>query len=97
LGASNSNGINGSQNQLVFSGVRVAQSFVFCAVVCRPLFVLFSFSFGRCVFYNSDKYQLFFLFMLITNKGSSYKIFKLMDFIIGDVVQIGTSVRGGKK
>ena len=35
--------------------------------------------------------------MLITNKGSSYKIFKLMDFIIGDVVQIGTSVRGGKK
>ena len=35
---------------LVLSRVRVAQSLVFCVVICRSLFVLFCpFSFGHCV------------------------------------------------
>ena len=37
----------------IFSGVRVARSVVFCVVFCRSLFLLLSFSFGRCVFSSS--------------------------------------------
>jgi hypothetical protein len=33
----------------VFSGVRVAQSLVFCEVFCRSLFVFWSFSIGHCI------------------------------------------------
>ena len=52
--------------------------------------------FGTTILRNWSKVSNIFLFMLITNKGSSYKIFKFVDFIIGDVVQIGTSVHRGK-
>jgi hypothetical protein len=34
---------------LVFSGVRVSRSLVFCVVLCRLLFILFPLSFGHCI------------------------------------------------
>jgi len=36
-------------SSLVFSGVRVAESLVFCVVFWRSLFVLLSFSFAHCM------------------------------------------------
>ena len=38
----------------VFSGVRVARSFVLCVIFCRLLFVLCPFSFGHCIFCHSN-------------------------------------------
>jgi hypothetical protein len=39
------------RSSLVFSGVRVAWSLVFCVMFCRSLFVVSPFSFGHCVVY----------------------------------------------
>jgi hypothetical protein len=33
----------------VLSGIRAAQSSVFCVVFCRPLFIICPFSFGHCI------------------------------------------------
>jgi hypothetical protein len=38
----------------VVGGVRVARSLIFCVVFCRSVFVLFWFSFGRCVVFFFD-------------------------------------------
>ena len=39
----------------VFSGVRLALSLVFCEVLCRSLFFICTFSYGRCIVCPSSK------------------------------------------
>jgi len=58
------------RSSLVFSGVRVAWSLVFCVMFCRSLFVVSPFSFGHCVVYSSiySFWLPFVIFKLFLNR-----------------------------
>ena len=64
---------------LIFSEVRVAQSLVFCVVLCILLFVLFSFSFGNriiCPSIYSFSLPFWYLQTFCWRKVKSYRLYK---------------------